>query len=98
VNRDADQTEWWELHLRKARGEQLSAAEQERYNAEIARQDQEAPAQNHIEALKEMRATAAALALENAQLRLRIERLEEDIRTVEQALSRETRELLGIGE
>lgn len=98
MNADAEPAAWWELHLRQARGEPLSGDEQQRYDAEIARHDQEVPAQRPIEALKVMRAAAAALAHENTELRLRIERLEGEIRTLEQALSRQSRELLGIGE
>jgi len=45
-----------------------------------------------------MRSAAAALAQENMELRLHIEHLETEIRTLEQALSRQSRELLGIGE
>jgi hypothetical protein len=43
VKPDTDQAAWWQLHLRKARGEVLSPDEQQRYDAEMARHDQEAP-------------------------------------------------------
>ena len=34
---------WWELHLRKARGEALTEQELQQYEAQVARQDREVP-------------------------------------------------------
>jgi hypothetical protein len=98
MTQEAKQPTWWDLHLRKARGEVLSEAEQRRYDEEMARQDREAPLTGDIEMLKRMRATAAALGEESAQLRARIERIEKEIQRIEQGLSRQTRELLGVQE
>lgn len=95
---DATPSAWWELHLRKARGELLSEAELQRYEAELALHDRESLARHDLETMKKTRNAAAALALENAHLHARADRLQEEIRSLEQALSLETRKLLGVGE
>ena len=38
-----NQQEWWELHLRKARGETLSDGEQRAYQDELARHEEQSP-------------------------------------------------------
>jgi hypothetical protein len=98
MNTQPEQPSWWDLHLRKARGEALSESEQALYEAEMARQDRQAPVPGNLEALKTLRATVTALATENADLRDRLTRLEAEVRAVEQALSRQTREYLGVRE
>ena len=56
MNQPIDQHSWWELHLRKARGETLTQREQQLYDAETARQDQEAqPLKSDLETLKSLR-------------------------------------------
>ncbi len=72
MSQDAEQPNWWELHLRKVRGEALSESEQRRYEEEMARQDREAPLKSDVETLKKVRTTATALAQESAQLRARL--------------------------
>jgi hypothetical protein len=86
MNSQADLTTWWDLHLRRARGEILSESEQAFYDAETNRQDQEAPRLGNLEALKTLLATVAAMAQESSELRERLLRLEAQVRTVEQAL------------
>jgi hypothetical protein len=98
MNPQPEPPTWWDLHLRKARGEALSESEQALYEAEIARQDQEAPLRGNLEALKTLRARVTALAQENADLRERLTRLEAEVRVVEQALNQQTREFLGVRE
>jgi hypothetical protein len=72
---------WWELHLRKARGEALSEEEQCFYESEMARQDREAPAlRTDLESLKQMRDQVVALARTNAELRTRVDELDQEIR------------------
>jgi hypothetical protein len=90
---------WWELHLRKARGERLSEQEQQLYDAEMARHDREsAPLRTDLAALKQMRKQVLTLARMNSQLRARVEELDQEMHRIEHLLSRETREALGIGE
>jgi hypothetical protein len=94
-----DKSFWWALHLRKARGEALSEQEQQVYDAEIARQDREAPGLNHdLAALKAMREQIRFFAQENVQLRGRLTELDRQIRAVEAALSEETQKVLGVGQ
>lgn len=98
MNNETERPDWWELHLRHARGEPLSAAEQQQYAAELARHDQEPDLTGNLDTLKKLRAELAAWTQENAQLRSRIEGLEQEIRAAEQRLNPQTRELLGVGE
>ncbi len=98
MNQQASQPTWWDLHLRKARGEALSENEQALYEAEIARHDQEMPLRGGLEALKTLRATVVSLAQENAALRERVAQLEAEVRAVEQTLNQQTREFLGVQE
>lgn len=98
MDSQAGQPAWWDVHLRKARGERLSESEQAIYEAEIARQDQEAPLRANLEALKALRTSVTALAQENAELRERLTRLEAEVHAVEQALNQQTREFLGVRE
>jgi hypothetical protein len=96
MTHEPESASWWELHLRKARGEALSKAEQQVYDAELARQDQAAPLP--LASLKKLREQAGVLETENAALRQRLHELEREIRAVERALSRQTREALGVPE
>jgi len=90
---------WWDLHLRKARGETLSETEQQLYDAELARQDREAPPlENDLEGLKQLRQQVLALGRDNADLRKRLSELDSEIHLIEQSLSEQTRQLLGVGE
>jgi predicted RNase H-like nuclease (RuvC/YqgF family) len=83
--------------VRKARGETLSEAEQQLYDAEIARQDREAqPLGSDLQALKELREQVRTLSLHNTSLRARLSDLDAEIRRVEAALSREARQALGV--
>jgi hypothetical protein len=68
-----DWAAWWELHLRKARGETLSEQEERLYAAEAARQDQDAPPlQGDLQG-------QAALCQEKDALRARVSELEKEI-------------------
>ena len=69
------------------------------YDAEMARQDQEAPPLHlDLAALKRMREQLLALASANAELRTRVTELDQEIHRIEQSLSPEMREALGVGE
>ncbi len=88
---------WWELHLRRARGEALSAEEMQIYQSELTRQDAQAsPLNGDLGALRKLRTDLAGLGAENAILRSRLSGLDQEIRLVEKSLSRETREALGV--
>jgi len=98
MNNEAERLDWWELHLRHARGEPLSADEQQQYALALARHDREPDLAGSLESLKKLRTELAAWTQENAQLRSRIESLEQEIHAAEQKLNPQTRELLGVGE
>ena len=90
---------WWELHLRKARGESLNEEEQLRYDAELARQEREAtPLQTDLLSLKALRTEVFALQSTNEQLHSRLAELKKEIHSIEQSLSQQIRQALGVGE
>ncbi len=94
-----NQQTWWELHLRKARGETLSDDEERAYQAELARQEeQDPPLTIELAALKQLHEEFLTLSRDNHELRTRLADLENEIRRVEQHLSRETRQAIGITE
>jgi hypothetical protein len=94
-----NQQTWWELHLRKARGETLSAEDERSYQEELARQEELAPPLGtDLAALKQLHEEFLAFSRENHQLRTRLVELENEIRRVEQHLSREARQAIGITE
>ena len=98
MNEANNQPTWWDLHLRKARGESLSATEQSRYDSELARQDAEAlPLHADLQSLKAMRDQVTALSETNAAMRDRIAHLTRQIRDTELALNEQTRMALGVG-
>jgi hypothetical protein len=70
---------WWKLYLRKARGENLAAEEQQLYEVELARLDGEMPITNNVETLRQLRAATLALEDENAELRTRLTQLAAEV-------------------
>ena len=85
--------------MRARADETLSADERRLYDDEMARHDRDAsvpPAD--LARLKSLRDQAARLVSDNADLRVRLARLEEEQARVERSLSRETRQRLGVGE
>jgi chromosome segregation ATPase len=88
---------WWQLHLRKARGESLSQAELQAYEAELARQDKEAPRLNtDVATLIDLRTQISHLAQLNGDYRSRLAELEAEVQHLEQALAQPAREALGL--
>jgi uncharacterized membrane protein YccC len=98
VNPKPSSSSWWDLHLRRARGATLTEEEQEKYDAEITRQDRDDKLPQNLENLKRLRAEVWRSAQENVQLRARVAALENEIRSVERSLSKQTREVLGVAE
>jgi hypothetical protein len=89
---------WWDLHLKKARGEPLTETERQLYEAELARHDEDTHVGGKLAILKKLRAEITALGCESDRLRARINQLETAIQTAEKNLSQETRKLLGVQE
>lgn len=88
---------WWQLHLRLARGETLSAEEQSRYEAirdELGRDD-ELPL---LASAKHARTDLRRLEAERDELERRRQQLDSRIAALEGRLSGQTRRLLGVGE
>lgn len=89
---------WWNLHLRKARCETLSAAEQQQYESGLTELDAEEPAIAALASLKDMRKRVAELSNDNTRLRTRLAALENEMAVLERSLSKQSRELLGVPE
>lgn len=88
---------WWQLHLRFARGETLSAEEQSRYEAvrdELDRDD-ELPL---LASAKHARTDLRRLEAERDELERRRQQLDSRIAALEGRLSSQARQLLGVGE
>jgi hypothetical protein len=95
IDRDA----WWTLHLRKARGEPLSAQEEHLYQLETASQDQEAaPFNLGLDDLRKLRDEIKDLERTDTELRGRVMELTNEIRIVELSLSQANRTALGVAE
>jgi hypothetical protein len=94
-----NQQTWWELHLRKARGETLSDADECAYHEELARQEEQAPPLTiDLAALKQLHEEFLTLSRDNHEVRTRIAELESEIHRIEKQLSREIRQAIGITE
>lgn len=99
MHSEPSQPSWWELHVRAARGEQLSPLEQAEYESALAQHDQ-APVvvKTDIEELRRLREVTRSLAQANVQLRARVDALLQEARRLESNLNQKTQELLGVTE
>jgi predicted nuclease with TOPRIM domain len=85
---------WWPLHLRKARGETLDAADQLFYEAGRKQLEQEEVIRDGAAELRAAHERLASLAKEHAALEGQRKKLEQEIAVLEGALSEQTRQLL----
>ena len=76
---------WWELHLRHARGEQLSEAERQLYEKEVARQDRAAMPSGDDGSLRRLHDSLVILIDETVRLRTRLERIQTDAYFIDEA-------------
>lgn len=83
MNPEPQTPSWWELHLRHARGETLTEAERQTYEAELARHDQAAPPLGNLDVLRQLRAATDQQGRANAQLRERLAKLQAEVRAAE---------------
>ncbi|MBC7818426.1 MAG: hypothetical protein IAG10_16185 [Planctomycetaceae bacterium] len=93
----SDYSSWWQLHLRFARGETLSAEEQSRYEAirdELDRDDELPLLANAKHARTDLR----QLEAERDELERQRQQLDSRIASLEDRLSGQARQLLGVGE
>jgi hypothetical protein len=86
---------WWELHVRVARGESLTAEENafydsHRHNLETGEQSELLPGGKHG------RDGLTALESERSQLEQRRQELDAEIRLLESRIGQQTRRLLGV--
>jgi hypothetical protein len=88
---------WWNLHIRVARGETLTQAEQQVYEAGVQSLDREERISGDLTRLKALRARVSELEAENGRLREQRRLLDEQIAAIESHLSAETQQELGIG-
>ena len=87
--------QWWQLHVRTARGEKLDSDEQSNYEA--GRRDLER-AEYFSEAIdaREAREHLAKLQAEHAELERRRQQLDAEIMALESRLNEQTRQHLGV--
>lgn len=79
---------WWQLHLRVARGDELTAVERATYEAGLTELDAEEKAQwtdNDLTRLRKLKAEVESLQAIRAQLQAKSRRLDRQIRTLEGA-------------
>lgn len=87
---------WWPLHLRVARGEELSAEERPLYEAGLRQVEQDDLSAVSATAIQEARAAVAVLETEHAALVARRRQLDEEIASLEKALGQQARDPLGV--
>jgi len=78
---------WWSLHVRAARGEELSGKERRAYETGLAELHASETLVADAEAAREARAHLSGLEREHARLAARREALEDEIGTLNAALS-----------
>ena len=88
---------WWHLHVRLARGGELSVEERATYEAGRGKLEQEETFQEATEA-KRARLELARLEQEHAQLERQRRQLEVEIAQLESRLSEPTRQFLSVGD
>ena len=80
--------QWWQLHIRAARGDSLSAGEQALYEAGLTELDTEEQRQwegANLDLLRQLKAEVESLEATHAQLQARSQRLDRRIWTLEGA-------------
>jgi predicted nucleic acid-binding Zn-ribbon protein len=87
---------WWALHARVAKGESLTPAERTLYESGLRQLQEEESHPESLQELRQARATVRARQAELAQLAARREHLEAEIESLEEALTRQTRQLLDV--
>ncbi|NOX60819.1 MAG: hypothetical protein GXP42_02555 [Chloroflexi bacterium] len=86
-----DQTayrQWWQLHLRVARGEKLDSQEQQAYESGLEmldREEQEALAPADLALLRQLRSQIDRMQTMHAQLLMKSAQLDEQIAALERA-------------
>ena len=87
--------QWWQLHLRVARGGSLGPDEQTSYNAGRRELEREERLLETMEA-RESREQLAALETEHAALETQRQQLDAEIAELESRLRDQTRQYLGV--
>lgn len=87
---------WWALHVRAARGGDLTDEEQRVYQAGLRQLHQEEDLPDTIAILRQTRSSVAVLEAEHAQLQAEHDRLNAEIAQLEAALSEPVKRLLGV--
>lgn len=89
--------EWWQLHLRTARGDTLNAAERIRFDA-LRDELESAEEFRLLDKAREAREELRELERERVRLDQRRQRLDEEIISLEQKLAPQARQFLGVEE
>lgn len=89
--------QWWQLHLRVARGESLTSNEQASYDARRSELEREERLRDTTEA-RESREQLTTLEAEHLELEAQRQQLDKEIAELESRLTEQTRHYLGVEE
>jgi hypothetical protein len=96
-----DYSVWWPLHLRRAKGETLSADEQALYEAGVQQLDAEEAEtfrrDEELDQLREIRRRVLFADAEHQRLSQQYEKMRAEMTRLEALLDERTRQALGIG-
>lgn len=90
--------EWWNLHLRSARGEELPDSERTAYEEGLKQLHAEEVLADNLPVIREVREAVMAMDAKCDELHARRQQLKAEIAALEAALTPEMRKNLGIGE
>jgi hypothetical protein len=93
---EAEYQAWWELHLRAAKRETLSAEESARYNAGLLELNGTEVIRPDYRTARRTREQLRAMQQEHDILHRRREELEKQIHQLEESLSAEERRFIGV--
>src|SRR5262245_16045109 len=88
---------WWQLHLRAAKGEVLTAEEKVAYETGRQQLYAEEKLDSNIDELRQIRAEIQALETEREQLLIQRRQLQEKVARLEASLSDAAKLALGVG-
>jgi hypothetical protein len=89
---------WWPLHNRAAKGESLTLEERAFYEMWLKRLHEEEKIDSNLEEARAIRESIETLATERKQLEERRRQLQERAALLEAALSKQSKQALGVGD
>lgn len=93
---DTEYKHWWTLHVRAARGEELTEGERVAYEAGLRELQDEEVLASDLSSLREVREAVSELDAKYEELQQRRHELKAEVARLEAGLSEEERKRLGI--